>query len=168
MRLLRTIAWPLLLATVSVAERADSTIASERSMPPAFKLLSERSIFLRGLPPMAINTVRPRDPEQVLVFNGAAQTDGNIEGFLQDTEAGTEQIVHVGDRVAFGKIAKITLNELDYARSSANVTVHVAIGNNLNGYNFSEATTMPENGGVDSDVLAHMRARRLKELRAGG
>ncbi|HUB27050.1 MAG TPA: hypothetical protein VL992_16615 [Tepidisphaeraceae bacterium] len=161
------------------------TTQTMTGMSNLFWILTQRSIFFHGhfVPPMTtayeppsesyLQQQRLRHQEDSLVFNGATVTDGKIEAFLADSDSGNEIVVQVGDSVALGKITDISLNELDYQRTgSGNSMVHVTIGHNLNGYNMWEATTLPStlptDNGVDSDVLARMRARRLKELRGGG
>jgi hypothetical protein len=164
----RHIIRPALIAAC-LATMSAGPIFAALAMPNAYSILTQRSIFRRGVS-TSQSVYRPRPvPEDVVVFNGATQTDGRIEGFLEDSDAGTETIVQVGDRVASGRISNITLNELDYTRGG-NQTVHVKIGENLNGKNVWYATTLPAGnaGGVDSDVLARLRARRLKEIHGGG
>ena len=124
--------------------------------------------------------------ENVLVFNGASNANGQLVAFIENT--GMNQIAryHVGDPVgqgAQGKVAAITLDSMDY-QVGARVT-HVNLGQNLNGQDVQIQTTQPvaegaapgagststtqgatPSGGPGSldEVMRRLRERRMKEL----
>jgi hypothetical protein len=124
--------------------------------------------------------------ENVLVFNGASNANGQLVAFIENT--GMNQIAryHVGDPVgqgAQGKVAAITLDSMDY-QIGARVT-HVNLGQNLNGQDVLIQTTQPvaegsapgaaststtqgatPSGGPGSldEVMRRLRERRMKEL----
>lgn len=120
--------------------------------------------------------------ENVLVFNGASNANGQLVAFIENT--GMNQIAryHVGDAVgqgAQGKITAITLDSMDY-QVGARIT-HVNLGQNLNGQDVQVLTTQPvgagtgpgtgpagttqpgTSSGVES-VLERLRKKRLQEL----
>jgi hypothetical protein len=111
-------------------------------------------------------------PENVMVFNGASNANGQMVAFIENTSLNSIARFQVGDSVATGKITAITLDQLDYSVNGR--VTHVLIGQNLFGVdtqvlttqavvgNSGAATSGPA-GGADS-VLERLRLRRLKEL----
>jgi len=116
-------------------------------------------------------TVVAWSPENVMVFNGASNANGQLVAFIENTSLNSIARFQVGDSVATGKIIGITLDQLDY--SVGGRVTHVMLGQNLSGVDTQVLTTQPvtsgagpssgPSGGAD-DVLERLRRRRLQEL----
>jgi hypothetical protein len=111
--------------------------------------------------------------ENMLVFNGATDVNGQLLAFIENTGLNTIGKFHKGDAVASGKIGNITLDQLDYVVGDK--VTHVLIGQNLSGVDTQVLTTQPvasattgpagSSGGAAADDLAErMRRRRMQEL----
>ena len=110
-------------------------------------------------------------PENVMVFNGASNANGQIVAFIENTSLNSIARFQVGDSVATGKVTGITLDQLDY--SVGGRITHVMLGQNLSGIDTQVLTTQPVTGGAGpatgpsggmDDVLERLRRRRLQEL----
>ena len=168
------------------------TVAAAKPMPKEFDLVVTRSIFIKGLQyrgPDKTNT-EPRDPrsseprptlarpEKNLLFNGAMDADGQWIALVEDISIAKVLTLKVGDKVAGGKVAAMTLGTLDY---DANGKVkRILMGQNLDGEAVSIATTRPalattgptteslpgpmvvplSGPGGAADILEQMRLRR--------
>lgn len=165
---------------VSVSARS---IAAAKVMPKDFALLVSRSVFVHGRMPDIQNSgnsngaaafVPPR-PEKALLFNGATNADGELVAFIEDTTAGKVLKLRVGDPVARGKVAGITLDSFEY--DSAGRKQRIALGQNLDG-EAGTPTSRPSTGASTSgssgpltpggtgpmDMLERMRLKRAQEL----
>jgi hypothetical protein len=110
-------------------------------------------------------------PENVMVFNGASNANGQLVAFIENTSLNSIARFQVGDSVATGKIIAITLDQLDYSVNGR--VTHVMLGQNLSGIDTQVLTTQPVTGGPGAtsgpaggsdSVLERLRLRRLKEL----
>jgi len=115
-----------------------------------------------------------------LVFNGVTVTDGKPVAFIEDMTEGRVYQYHVGDSLAGGKVAQITLDAVDYETNGHRT--HVTIGENLQGasawdltYGVASAGPSTQSSGQPADssagsgasadsVLEKMRQRRMQEL----
>ena len=148
----------------------------------------ERDTSIRYRPPEPATQVAstepttapaPWTPESTLVFNGASDADGQLVAFIENSALNTIGRFHLGEAVAQGKVAAITLDSLDY-QAGTRVT-HVMLGQNLQGIDMQVLTTQPVSstttptgsattqdssgsGGAPDSVLERLRLRRLKEL----
>ena len=129
-----------------VAAMAASTMAAD-TPPPAgaaadrswddYRILLDRNIFRRDRRARRSRTsTQPRatytyDSDSTLVLTGIARRDGEFVAFFEDTRAKTVARVRVGDAVGKGKVERINLDEVAYAREGA-VTA-VGVGRNLMG-----------------------------------
>ena len=174
-------------ATTSTAASQASlsvrSVAAAKVMPKDFALLVSRSVFVHGRMPDIQNSgnsngaaasVPPR-PETALLFNGATNADGELVAFVEDTTAGKVLKLKVGDPVARGKVAGITLDSFDY--DSAGRRQRIALGQNLDG-EAGTATSRPTTSASPSgssgpltpggtgpmDMLERMRQKRAQEL----
>jgi hypothetical protein len=141
-------------------------------MPNEYALLTTRSIFLKGRAPLggagagATTREAPKRLEDLLVFNGATinDVDGEAIGFVEDTSSpGKVTRVKVGDPLAHGKVARITLSQLDY--ESAGKVSTIEIGQSLSGVQVSAAgaTSMPSASPPDPNedpIITRMRRAR--------
>jgi hypothetical protein len=143
-----------------------------RDMTGNYLILTVRSIFYKGFfqPPGDRPAAQSGPPiEAVLIFNGAAKNnDSSLVAFLEDNESGKITEVHIGDKVAAGKITNISLDSLDYQGGSG--TVHLGIGQNLAGEQVwgagapSTTASTPDLSGPQADILKKMMLRRQQEL----
>lgn len=172
-------------ATTSTAASQASlsvrSVAAAKVMPKDFALLVSRSVFVHGRMP----DIRPPGPgpgptptlrpEKALLFNGATNADGELVAFVEDITAGKVLKLRVGDPVARGKVAGITLESFDY--DSAGKKQRIALGQNLDG-EAGTATSRPTTSDSPSgssgpltpggtgpmDMLERMRQKRAQEL----
>jgi hypothetical protein len=74
--------------------------------------------------------------EKVLVFIGTfRKDDGSIVGFVENLETKSIDTVHVGDKIARGRISSITLEKLEY--QVGDDKSELTIGQNLAGQTVS-------------------------------
>ena len=164
------------------------SIAAAKVMPKEFAMLVSRSVFVHGRMPVdSPPRERSNDgppvipmarPEKSLLFNGATNSDGQLIALIEDTAAGRILKLKVGDPVARGKVASITLDTFDY--DSAGKVQRVMLGQNLDG-EASSATTRPTTvtatsgpsgepappgtgGGPLADIMERMRLKRALEM----
>ena len=163
------------------------SIAAAKVMPKEFAMLVSRSVFVHGRmpvdsPPRERSNEGPpipmARPEKSLLFNGATNSDGQLIALIEDTAAGRILKLKVGDPVARGKVAGITLDTFDY--DSAGKVQRVVLGQNLDG-EASSATTRPTTatattgpsgepaplstgGGPLADIMERMRLKRALEM----
>jgi hypothetical protein len=171
-------------------EPAPRVVSAAKPLPRDFNLLITRSVFVHGRKmtydapenvtsqPVA-PTFTPTRPEKALLFNGSTRTEGEWVAFIEDTAATRVLKVKVGDPIARGKVAAITLTTLNY--DAAGKTTLVMIGQNLDGESTGAPTTSPSFAGTPStgpsssgappalssgasDMLERLRQKRLKEL----
>jgi hypothetical protein len=122
---------------------------------------SQRSIFQRGLPPVAPQIVFAPQPvgpdpnilaqenadaararlERSLIFNGVSVENGVPVAFIEDISAFTVTRVHEHDYIGRGTVGKITLDTLQYIVGSRVSTI--TIGNSLAGQSYLRSTTTP-------------------------
>lgn len=198
--------WPLFIVLIGsgVAAAATTTqpgnsAASEDALPVIatpipisenFALLNDRSPFVPWVQrerrsgggrsgPSQVESAETRQQSN-LVFNGVTVTDGKPVAFIEDMTEGRVYQYHVGDSIAGGKVAQITLDAVDYETNGRRT--HVTIGENLQGASawdmtYGVAPAMPStqptgqpsetstgSGGSADSVLEKMRQRRLQEL----
>ena len=149
-------------------------------MPKDYSLLVSRSVFVHG----RMTDIRPVDPnggtpisvpprpEKSLLFNGATKADGELVAFIEDMTAGKVLKLRVGDPVARGKIAAITLDTFDY--DSGGKVRQIMLGQNLDGeagLPTSRPTTSSSSPGSSTpggspltDILERLRQKRAQEL----
>jgi hypothetical protein len=145
-------------------------IPPQRPITGSYLILDERSIFYKGrFRPSGAGSEGPRtQAESVTVFIGVTQTDDALAAYLEDTESGTINTVHVGQQIAQGKITNITLDSLEYQAGSR--VAELSVGQNLAGdqvWGGSQPTTLPSGvdlSGPNADILKKMMQRRLQEL----
>jgi hypothetical protein len=160
-------------------------------------ILVNRSIFLQGrMPdptatdfvgtgPSAADqlTEKQRILEVNLTFNGVTFDDGVPTVILEDVSVWKVYPVHLGEKVAMGKITQVTFNTINYTRDTG-LTATVHIGQSLAGATvwtststtrYSTAvieTPVPGAGSTGDaaadDILTRMKARRAAELGALG
>lgn len=184
-------------ATLAAALPVGPNLAP-RPISVEYRVLLSRSIFIRGrqqvfdpgnlsdggrriysneLSPSTTQSTQPDiapswSPENTLVFNGASDANGQMVAFVENTALNSIARFQVGDAIASGKVAAITLDQLDYAVGPR--VTHVMLGQNLSGVDMQVLTTQPvtattgpaglgSTGGAD-DVLERLRRRRLQEL----
>lgn len=173
---------------------------TSKPYPTRYSAVLTRSIFIKGTQrvidpgaPRPFNSVDPRNsgsgtspspysPEGILVFNGASDVDGQLVAFVENTGMNRITRYHAGDLVgqgAQGKIAAITLDSIDYQVGLR--TIHVMLGQNLNGQDVQVLTTQPvvtgsttpttgpsspdgSGGGGTDSILERLRKRRMQEL----
>lgn len=190
--------------TTSYTPAAGGPDLKPKPYPRQYSAMLSRSIFIKGRqyvldrhidpdtrPPRDFSTSGPSGPpappsfgmENMLVFNGASDANGQLVAFIENT--GMNQIAkyHVGDLVgqgAAGKISAITLDSIDYAVGPR--VTHVNLGQNLNGQDVQIITTQPvaegmtpttgpagttqpgaAPSGTDS-IIERLRKRRMQEL----
>jgi hypothetical protein len=161
--------------TRSASATSPSTIPAltSKPMPNEYALLKTRSIFLKGRAPLggaaaggAATQPAPKRQEDLLVFNGATinEFDGQAVAFIEDTTTpGKVTRVAVGDALAHGKVARITLSQLDYEAGGKVTTIE--IGQSLSGMQIgSSGTTLPSNPSApdpnEDPIIARMRRAR--------
>ncbi len=154
------------------------SIAAAKTMPKDYSLLVSRSVFVHGrMPdprtpePPGVPIPAPR-PEKSLLFNGATKADGELVAFIEDMTAGKVLKLRVGDSVARGKIAAITLDTFDY--DSGGKVRQIVLGQNLDGeagLPASRPTTSSSSPGSSTpggspltDILERLRQKRAQEL----
>ena len=169
-----------------------------KPMPKEYGLVAARSIFIKGMqypPPPRDPSFRPPGlnpgptttilpppprPEKILLFNGATDADGQWVALFEDTSISKVLVFKVGDKVARGKVAAMTLGTLDY--DSNGKVKHILMGQNLDGEVVAVSTTRPSlastsgpttgpSGGPDGtgglpsgggSILEQMKLRRLQ------
>jgi hypothetical protein len=157
------------------------TVPPAKPMPKELALVLGRSIFIHGpqdhvgetLPPGPTTkqfVPPPHRPEKSMLFNGVIDANGEYLALIEDTSVAKVLALKVGDKVAQGKVAAITLGSLDY--DAAGKVKRVLLGQNLDGEAISVSTTRPSMPGVDSsagpatgpnaDILERLRQRRLQ------
>jgi hypothetical protein len=174
------------------------TVAMAKPMPREFELVIARSIFIKGMqrvrdtpPPSDPGRERPGGsgptttvvvarPEKKLLFNGATDADGQWVAIFEDVSVAKVLTLKVGDKVARGKVAAMTLGTLDY--DAGGRVKRILMGQNLDGEVVAVATTRPslaavggpatgpspgpEGGppaaGGAASILEQMRLRRLQ------
>lgn len=117
----------------------------------------------------------PPKPEAETFLVGIAEKDGELVAFFENRKTGTIQKARKDEPVARGKIASITLNNIEYD-CDGKVLV-VAMGNNLEGGTVSKSgdagstaaaptgspAAAPGSGDAGS-ILERLRRKRLEEM----
>ncbi len=117
--------------------------SSREILPPDYAVFTTRSIFMKGRVPTPVNittdifgpstgTTQPRKSEDMIVFNGVTDVDGDVAAFIEDTSTGKVSTYKTGDSIAQGKILNITLDSLEYQGADGR-SVRVLIGQTLTG-----------------------------------
>jgi len=103
-----------------------------------YRILVERNMFRRDRRVRSYRTptTRPRrqytyDSDESIVLRGIARHDGRFVAFFEDTRTGEIIRVRAGQAVGKGKVQRMTLDEVEYARSGA--ARQVSIGRSLAG-----------------------------------
>jgi hypothetical protein len=113
----------------------------------------------------------PSSPQSKVVFIGSTDVDGVMIAMFEDTAAGKIVQCHVGDTIAGGKIAGLTLDTLTYLTNGR--SMKIALGQNLDAgeappvdsrasitdSGFSSGSNSSSSGSADSDIIAKMKAR---------
>ena len=160
-------------ASSATTAPSTSPMLASQPMPNEYALLKTRSIFLKGRAPLGgagaggpATQPAPKRQEDLLVFNGATinEFDGQAIGFVEDTSSpGKVTRVKVGDVLAHGKVARITLTQLDY--EAAGKTATIEIGQSLSGIQVnSGGIAMPTSQAApdpnEDPIIARMRRAR--------
>jgi len=108
----------------------------EFSLPGAFAVLGQRSIFARdgvALAPSGGGPTGPggAQPEAALALRGVALDDKSYVAFIEDTVAHRTMQLKVGDALASGRVKQIGLDSLGY--ESGGKLTQVRMGQNLLG-----------------------------------
>lgn len=187
-------------ADTQPAPQPSIAVATSRILPREYSILAERSIFQKGShvtrvversrsqPGPSVAAPAPAKAaamEDSLVFEGATESGDHFLALVEDRTTSKALMFQVGDAIARGRIAAITLDTLDYV-ATGNV-VHVQVGQNLRGETMSPATsdavastgstTAPSTGapgdgsaaapggsGGSNDIVERLRRRRQAEL----
>jgi hypothetical protein len=184
----------------TVAASFPRTVAMAKPLPKEYALVVDRSIFIKGMqrtperiipdrtdprPPdtRPVYVPPPPRPEKTLLFNGATDADGQWVALFEDTSVSKVLVFKVGEKVARGKVAAMTLGTLDY--DSNGKVKRILMGQNLDGEVVAVSTTRPAlasttpttgpsagpdgtggaTGGLPSgggSILEQMRLRRLQ------
>jgi hypothetical protein len=163
----------LLLAGAALAapgaDKPDARPAWEQ-----YQVLAERNMFSknRRIDRPEVRRERPPapDPERSVVLTGVVCRDGEYVAFLEDFRTNTTITAGIGDSVVRGRLASITLDNVDYER--AGQTVRVSVGSNFEGGGSSSVSSAgadtsgtpegPAAGG--GDLVERMRQARLRDL----
>jgi hypothetical protein len=128
-------------ALLAAAWAAPAALAQDRAAPmdPSFEVVFRKSIFSRdrSRPDRTASTNQtrpaptPLTPEQSVAFRGVLCPDEEYVAFIENVVTGQISILKVGDEIARGRVAGITLDTLAY---DAGGTVHkIQLGQNLAG-----------------------------------
>jgi hypothetical protein len=175
-------------ARVVIAHGQMSEESLERAMVDfvghKYDVLVEHSIFTggRGAPGQAGDEAQP-PPERFLVLAGIVRQDGDYIAFLEDTKKKAVIKVRAGDAVLDGRISKVALDAVDYAKGDSTVTLKP--GQNLEGGQGSPtpqanaaapgaaagggaasqaAPDTPSSSAPANDMVERLKQKRLKEL----
>lgn len=118
-------------------EKPSEITPRAKPMVEPFNILLNTSIFARDRrtgndrvvepPPAAVN------PETYFAFRGAAEENGQVIGFVEDTRDSSTLRVKEGDPLASGKVAKITLDKLEFQHGASNQPRSISLGCDLTG-----------------------------------
>ena len=118
-------------------ERPSDATPRPRKMEDPYTILQTTSIFARdrrtGPAVEPTNTTPPPNPETYYAFRGAAEENGKIVAFLEDTRDGSTMRYSVGEEIASGKITDITLDSLKYERRDGMLKSVINLGCDLSG-----------------------------------
>jgi hypothetical protein len=140
--------------SVSTEKPTDAT-PKPRKMEEPFTILQNTSIFARdrrtGTVAPDNNIVSPPpNPETYYAFRGAAEENGKLVAFLEDTRDGSTMRYSVGEQVASGTIKEITLDTLKYARRDGLLTATINLGCDLAGREAAVAVASNDSGSSSS------------------
>jgi hypothetical protein len=129
----------------------NSSSGSGYSGTDPFGVLQERSIFVKGNQNVASDSrtapvYQPTGPlggkpESSLVFNGVIVVNSEANALVEDLTTHDVVNVHAGDAIAGGRVSGISFDDLAYSANGR--TLHVAIGQNLEGVTASVAAPPP-------------------------
>jgi hypothetical protein len=118
--------------------RSDSSGAIAGADP--YSVLQSRSIFVKGNQTVASDSRPPAPqlngplsgrPEASLVFNGVIIVNDEADAMVEDLSTQIVTKVRTGDPIAGGRVSGISFDDLAYSANGR--TLHVAIGQNLEG-----------------------------------
>jgi hypothetical protein len=119
------------------SERPSDATPRPRKMEEPYTILQNTSIFARdrrtGTAVEPTNTTPPPNPETYYAFRGAAEENGKIVAFLEDTRDGSTMRYGVGEEIASGKITDITLDSIKYERRDGMLKTTINLGCDLSG-----------------------------------
>lgn len=154
-----------------------------------YQIVTQNNIFLRdrmpGARPAGSSGGGPTapdygTPERATVLTGIVKQDDEYIAFIEDLRTHATTQARVGDAVASGKVAGMTVDGLDFEKDGQ--SIHIAIGMNFEGAAggalpparagaagpAAGAATItpgpPAAAGSAADILERMRQRRLREM----
>ena len=176
-----------LLLVTSAADNSGAEREQAQALWDNYKVVVERNIFSRdrgraGERAATAAPQAPPRPERYIVLTGVVQRGEELIAFLENTRTGTTSRARIGDAVAQGRLANITLDYVDY--ESEGQTARIEIGKNLEGgvsapaipYEFFEAAGASEVSaagtsegeatvsGNEAAILERLRQEREREL----
>lgn len=133
-----TIALLLLLTSAALAAPTTTTAPSARrqSYSERYGVLADHNIFMRerGRAPAtqrAAEPARQRSPEETIVLSGIAAEYDGVRAYFEDSSGAPGLKLSVGDSVANGKVANISMDGVEYESNGKRTLVQV--GCNLRG-----------------------------------
>ena len=147
-------------------ERRSAAEAAPPSLPLIYDQVSARNIFIKGNqrpPPAASAAAGPvdvgpyRPTASQLILTGISLEDKTKVAFLEDQEAYTVTRVKIGDPIANGKVANMTLDALDYKDPNGNI-IRVTVGFNLAGGDVWGVAASPDGGASTRPAITGPRA----------
>ena len=174
---LRSLSLSLILFLAFAAAARSELLKTPPEPLDAYKILSERNIFLpdRSRPDRRAAPPAPVYPsEHFILLRGIVRQGDLYIAFLEDTRNRTTSKARVNDAVAQGRIAQIALDYLEYEKNDK--TVKVEIGKTLEGPAMAGPSVEssspaiaapappPEAGRDQGSALERMRQRRQQEL----
>ena len=118
-------------------ERPSDATPKPRKMEEPYTILQNTSIFARdrrtGSDANIVQPPPPANPETYYAFRGAAEENGKVVAFLEDTRDGSTMRYSVGEEVASGKITNITLDSIKYERRDGMLKTDIKLGCDLTG-----------------------------------
>jgi len=137
------------------------------SLPAIYDAVAARNIFIKGdqRPPPAESASANSIPANYvytptasqLVLTGVSLEDNTKVAFLEDQQAYTVTRVKIGDPIANGKVANMTLDSLDYKDPNGNI-IRVTVGFNLAGGDVWGVANSPEAGSSTRPAITGPRA----------
>jgi len=140
--------------------------AAPPSLPLIYDQVSARNIFIKGdqrPPPAASAAAGPvdvgpyRPTASQLILTGISLEDKTKVAFLEDQVAYTVTRVKIGDPIANGKVANMTLDALDYKDPNGNI-IRVTVGFNLAGGDVWGVAASPDGGASTRPAITGPRA----------